>query len=339
MYNFLILLLIIFIFNFFLFRQHSFLSNKINIFDYPDNNRKIHKKKTAISGGIFIFINLIILFLLLRIDNFQFTSLLSQNKREIFSFLLLISSLFLIGLYDDKYDLNPFKKLFLSAFFILICLLIDENLIIKELNFYYINNSIQLFNLAIPFTLLSLLLFLNALNMFDGIDLQVSLYVFFLLFYLIFKFDIKFLILIIPVFIFIIYFNYKKELFLGDSGTNILAALISFMIIKEYNNNSLSIYCDEIFLLMLIPGIDMFRLFVIRIFKGKNPFSSDNQHLHHLYLTVFSQNYVILLIQLHIFLPILIFNFYPSEIIIVLNTSIFLYFINIFIIKRFFTKN
>ena len=53
-----------------------------------------------------------------------------QNKREFVSFLLLISSLFLIGIYDDKYDLNPLKKLLLYAFFILICLLIDENLII-----------------------------------------------------------------------------------------------------------------------------------------------------------------------------------------------------------------
>ena len=171
-----LLILIILIFNFFLFSQNDLISNKINLFDHPDNNRKIHFKKVAITGGFFIFVNLIFLLIFLKIDFFQFSNFFFQNKREFVSFLLLISSLFLIGIYDDKYDLNPLKKLLLYAFFILICLLIDENLIIKELNFYSGNFSIKLFNLAIPFTLLSILLFLNALNMFDGIDLQVSLY-------------------------------------------------------------------------------------------------------------------------------------------------------------------
>lgn len=337
--SFSILFLIFTIFNLILFKQNNFISKKINLFDYPDNKRKLHKEKTAITGGVFIFINLIILFLFLRIDFFEISNLFSLNKREYVSFLLLISSLFLIGLYDDKYDLNPFKKLLLSAFFILISLLIDESLIIKELNFYYFNYSLQLFKLSIPFTLLCILLFLNALNMFDGIDLQVSLYVFLLFFYFIFKFDIKFLILIIPVIIFVIYFNYKKKLFLGDSGTNILATLISFIIIKEYNSNSSTIYCDEIFLIMLIPGIDMLRLFIFRIFKGRNPFSSDNQHLHHLYLNKLSQYYTVLLIQLHIFVPILIFYLYPSAIVIITILSFTLYIINIFYLKFISFRN
>ena len=31
----------------------------------------------------------------------------------------------------------------------------------------------------------------------------------------------------------------------------------------------------------MIPGLDMFRLFLERIFNKKNPFSPDNKHLHH----------------------------------------------------------
>ena len=328
-----LLILIIIILNFFLFSQNDLISNKINLFDHPDNNRKIHLKKVAITGGFFIFVNLIFLFIFLKIDFFQFSNLFSQNKREFVSFLLLISSLFLIGIYDDKYDLNPLKKLFLYTFFILICLLIDENLIIKELNFYTGNFSIKLFNLAIPFTLLSILLFLNALNMFDGIDLQVSLYSLFIFIYFIFKFNIIFFILVIPVLLFVIFFNYKKKLFIGDSGSNILATLISFVLIKEYNNGHGNVYCEEIFLLMLIPGIDMFRLFINRIIKGKNPFLSDNQHLHHLYLKKFSQNLTVFIIQLHIFIPILIFNLYNSVIIVILFVSIFIYLISIFYFK------
>ena len=38
----------------------------------------------------------------------------------------------------------------------------------------------------------------------------------------------------------------------------------------------------EIFIILSFPGLDMFRLFMIRIFKGKNPFNPDRNHIHHL---------------------------------------------------------
>ena len=109
--------------------------------------------------------------------------------------------------------------------------------------------------------------------------------------------------------------------------------LISYIIIKEYNYHGSKIFCEEIFLLMLIPGIDMLRLFAIRIIKGKSPFLPDNQHLHHLYLNKFSQNFTILAIQLHIFIPIVIFNLFISEIIPIITSSIIIYLIGIFYLK------
>lgn len=327
------LIFVLLIFNFFLFKFNHYISNKIDLFDYPDNKRKLHKKKTSLTGGIFLFANLIIFISFLNIDNFQLTSQFIQNKRELVSFILLMTSLFIIGLYDDKYDLNPFKKLFLSAFFIFLCLLIDESLIIRELNFFTGNYSIKLFGLSIPFTVLSFLLFLNALNMFDGIDLQVPIYVFLLfIYFLIFK-NIEEIIFILPVMLFIIYFNFKKKLFLGDSGTNFLATLLSYIIIKYYNFETEIIYCDEIFFLMLIPGLDMLRLFIFRIFMGKNPFLSDNRHLHHLYLKNFSQNFTFSIIQIHIFIPILIFSFFNNLLFFLLFISIIIYFFSIFFLK------
>ena len=331
--NFSILFVAFIILNFLLFKQNNLIAKKIKLFDYPDNLRKIHLKRVAITGGLFIFINLVALFFVVKIEPFNSIDFFSEYKRQIVSFLFLIISLFVIGLYDDKYDLNAFKKLFFSAAVIFICLLIDENLVIKELKFYTANYSIKLFNLSIPFTLLSILLFVNAVNMFDGIDLQVSIYVSLIFLYLIFNFEINFLILLIPVMIFVIFFNFKKKLFLGDSGTNVLAGLLSFIIINEYNNGFSEIYCEEIFLLMLLPGIDMLRLFIIRILRGKNPFSSDNKHLHHLYLKKFSLNFTIFLIQLHIFLPILLFKFNIINISILIIFSILIYLSSLFYLR------
>ena len=333
MSNFAIIFIIFLILNYFLFKQNDYISNKIELYDYPDNKRKLHKKKTALTGGIFIFLNLIIFFFLLKIDYLQIPDLDLQTEREIVSFSLLIISQFTIGFYDDKYELNPFKKLFLSAFFIFVCLVIDENLIIRELNFFTESYSIKLSVFSIPFTILSFLLFLNALNMFDGIDLQVPIYTSFLFIYFILNENIQLMIFILPVMLFIIYYNFKKKLFLGDSGSNLLAALISYIIIKNYNSGTEVMYCDEILLLMLVPGLDMLRLFIFRIYKGKNPFLSDNQHIHHLYFKNFSKKFTIFIIQMHIVIPLIIFSFFNYLLFILIISSIIIYFLCIIFFK------
>ena len=79
--------------------------------------------------------------------------------------------------------------------------------------------------------------------------------------------------------------NYKDESFLGDGGCYILSFTIGLFIINFYNQGGIK--SDQIFLLMLIPGVDMLRLFIIRIYNRKNPFSGDRNHLHHFLLKRF----------------------------------------------------
>ena len=55
-----------------------------------------------------------------------------------------------------------------------------------------------------------------------------------------------------------------------------------FLIIN--NNYYDKISAEKIFVLLIIPGLDMFRLFITRINNRKNPFSADRNHLHHLLL-------------------------------------------------------
>ena len=54
---------------------------------------------------------------------------------------------------------------------------------------------------------------------------------------------------------------------MGDSGIYLYSFTISLFFIHFYNERSI-IYADTIFLMMMVPGIDMFRLF-IRILKNK----------------------------------------------------------------------
>ena len=44
-------------------------------------------------------------------------------------------------------------------------------------------------------------------------------------------------------------------------------------------------------MLLWIPGLDMLRVFILRIKKGKNPFYPDQNHFHHILKKLFDNNF------------------------------------------------
>ena len=39
---------------------HKNIVKFVNVFDYPDNTRKLHKNATPITGGLIVFLNILI---------------------------------------------------------------------------------------------------------------------------------------------------------------------------------------------------------------------------------------------------------------------------------------
>ena len=311
-----------------------FLFNKIinifNIYDINDNKRKIHKTPISLFGGTLVLYNFLVIILISNIFNIDiFSEKFLDNNREIFVFIFGSVIFYLIGLFDDKYIFNSNKKFILSSLFIFILLSIDNSIIIESIHFQDFN-SIDLNTFAIPFSILCLLLFLNALNMFDGINLQVSLYsILLLIIFLIKGININFnLFIILSLLIFTIY-NYKNKVFLGDSGSNLLFFILSYTIIKNYNVN---FDIEEIFILMCIPGLDMFRLFLFRIMKGRNPFKADNNHIHHILLKIFNDKTLSsLIIFVTNFLIIVGYYYVQSKLLYCIGVSLIYSFLIIFI--------
>ena len=301
-----ILILLIFVINIPIILIFDKLTKFININDKADNIRKFHKNDVPLFGGILIFFNLIILIAVDQIVNLNIF-LEIEARREFFSFCIGFLLFFLIGIYDDKYNLSANKKLFLNFFIILFIILLDDSLVIKKLNFSFFDNPIYLKSFSHLFTVLCILLFLNALNMFDGVNLQAAFYclIIFIIFLLKNTFYTLSIILILILILFLIY-NFFNKSFLGDSGTQVLAFLISYILIKSHNANEI-FTPEEIFVILSIPGIDMFRLFLFRIFKGKNPFSPDRSHIHHLILEKFNKFQTFVIIQVLILFNIFIF--------------------------------
>ena len=291
--NFYIIVFFLFVNIFLYFLKDNFYKKFLPL-DKP-SDRKIHTNPVLISGGFIFYINIIFFILISNFEG-QFFENFNQNK---IIFLVSLTIFFLFGLFDDKININGTLKLILIIAFIFFFLSSNEKFLISELKFSFSEKSISLGWFSIYFTILCISLFINSFNMFDGINLQSGFYSFtFFLFFILNNFSILFCIIFLFPHIIFLLKNYKNKSFLGDGGCYILSFLISLFIINYYNNGYIK--SDQIFLLMMIPGIDMLRLFIIRIAKKKNPFSADSKHFHHRLLNNFNSTnvfYIIFLIN------------------------------------------
>ena len=331
MYNYIIIISIII--NFPIIYFFNFLEKNINIFDKPDKIRKFQKKPIALYGGLILIYNLFVFNILnLTSDINLYSEIYFTNTREYFSFFFGLLLCFIIGLFDDKYNISANTKLLSNSLVIVIILIIDENLIIKELSFSFIDTSVELKNFSLFFTLLCILLFLNAINMFDGINLQCSIYCLVIFIVLVYKnISLNLISVFILSLIFFIYLNSKNKTFLGDSGAQILGFVISYFFIKSYNLEN-SFNCDEIFIIMMLPGIDMFRLFLERLSKGFNPFRADNRHIHHLLINKIGYFRTLIFLQGIIISQIYFYNLFKS--LFIITFFIILYLLLIFRLSK-----
>jgi len=255
-------------------RNRIFLGKKSSLIDIPNKN-KIHEIPVYLFGGPIIFLILLIFL----IEQFDVAIFYSYQFLYIFSF-------FILGLIDDKVNLNSGYKILFVILFSSTLMFFDESFLIHKIFLDISNNEFYFGKLKIPVTLFCILLLYIAMNMSDGINcllITFSILTIFILNIMIFNstislFDIAILFSLIILF----YLNYKNIIFLGNSGASLL---VSYFIYKLISTNYFSqIDVFEVISIFIIMGIDMVRLVIIRIFKQKNPFDRDLNHFHHLLL-------------------------------------------------------
>jgi UDP-GlcNAc:undecaprenyl-phosphate GlcNAc-1-phosphate transferase len=291
----------LFIINLFIiFFFYNPLVRILNCYDHPNNLRKIHKKKIAKVGGFLIIFNILIFYAI----SFNNTVIL---KEDIF-FILGCVLFFLLGYFDDKNDINAYLKFFFQITFLLLLIIFNNDLSINNINISFLNKKILLGEFSIFFTILCYLLFINAFNMLDGINISAAVYAILLLVFLyLHQNNIIFIVLIISLLFFLIK-NYQNKLFLGNNGSYLLGFILSFFFIDLNITKVISV--EEIFLAMIIPGLDMLRLYIQRIYNKKNPFKADLNHLHHILLKKFSYYKAVIYLLLILCIPIFLNYFF-----------------------------
>ena len=302
---------------------------KINFFhkniDKPDNKRKLHKKPIPLAGGIIIFINLFLYNLIIFFNkNLFLNEVLFVNQFDLILFFLCSTAIFILGYIDDRLNISAKIKFIIITILILFILFLDKNLILNQIKFSFLDKVFYLSEFSILFTCFCFLVFLNAFNMFDVINLQSCLYsISIFLVTIIFYLNTILINMLLICLIAYGYLNYKNKSFLGDSGSLLLSFIIGYVFIKLYNLNIIN-FSDEIVLYMLIPGLDLIRLFFIRILNKKNPLSPDRFHLHHLLLLKFSYKLTLSIILTLILLPILL-NFLGFDKLYIIIFTIIIY--------------
>ena len=327
-----LLIFFIALFNFFLI----FFFDKIKLFkiniDKPDGKRKLHKNPIPLAGGIIIFLNLVIYFLfILKNPNLLLNEIIFKNDKNLILFFITSISIFTLGFIDDKLNISAFTKFIVIIILIGFILLLDETLKIQIIKFSFIDNEFYLSKYSIIFTCFCFLVYLNAFNMFDGINLQSSIYSIIIFLSILFIYHDLFLIKVLLISIISYsYLNFKNKSFLGDSGSLLLAFIIGYIFIQLYNNRVIN-FTDEVVVYMLLPGIDLIRLFFKRIFLKRNPLTPDRFHLHHLLISQYSYKKSLIILFCLIILPI-VMNYFAISKFFIISSFVSIYVILILLI-------
>ena len=128
------------------------------------------------------------------------------------------------------------------------------------------------------------------------------------------------------------FLNYQNKSFLGDGGSLLIAFIIGYIFIKLYNIEKI-IYVDEVFIFMMVPGIDLIRLVFKRVLNSQNPLRGDRNHLHHLVSAKFSFIKSTMIVQFLIIAPLLMLYFDINRFFIIIVT-IFIYFLFLYKLKK-----
>ena len=142
--------LVFFIFiNFLFLIFNKKISKLVNINDQPDSKRKLHRGNPSLIGGIYLFLNIILFYFIVKSNYFINVTFFPFKDISLLISLILI---FLIGIFDDKYDLKANSKLALLCIAVLVSItttiILIENIqftSFKEIYIYIISHIFLLF--------------------------------------------------------------------------------------------------------------------------------------------------------------------------------------------------
>ena len=261
------------------------IAHKVGLLDIPDK-RKVHTNPTPLIGGIVVYLTIAI------------TSLLLGNGSvQLYCYLFAAGALVITGALDDKYDISAKLRLFIE-FMAALIMIFGAGVYVQNLGNLFGRGDIVLpMVIAVPFTVLAVAGYINALNMADGIDgMAACLGIMTVVTLMILvngkqSFVLPSLTLAAALLGFLIY-NLQmvrglRKVFLGDAGSMFLGFTFAWLVIdySQPHTPGSELFSPITALFVLgLPLVDMLATLARRIKKGQNPMRPDRTHAHHILL-------------------------------------------------------
>lgn len=233
------------------------IAAKIGLVDHPNSTTKTHSKATPIVGGIALWIIFTIFAISDRFSGIEFTW-------------LAITCMTAVGLIDDLFELSAIWKLILQ--------------VVAALVFTIVTNHFPAtIGLIVVFWTLLVVNSLNYMDNQNGICGGVSLVLLVGLVLIKSTFiSLPMIVLLIGALAGFLTLNFPQgKIFLGDTGTHFLGAIIAYSLVSWTALEGLYhrwIAC----LIVSVPIIDFVQVTLSRYFRGKPIWKSDPYHLSHL---------------------------------------------------------
>lgn len=287
-YHFVVLFGLVFGVSYFLVPKIRAIALRFNLTDTPEA-RSSHKTVTPSFGGIAFYISYL---LLLFVAQFFI-----QNEVAV-TLIIAISILFFTGFLDDLLNL-PAKLKFLGQVIGVGVLMFHPDFIILSLNGFLDIYEIPI-GVSITGSMFFLLGLINAFNLIDGIDgltgvtgIIVAIFYSFMFYNIETPLYLSLCFVTIATLLAFLRFNLSisKKIFMGDTGSLILGLILGLLTLKLMtfkDSNEVFLDIDQrqlpLFLIavLFVPILDIFRVILIRIWKGVPVFSPDRNHMHHI---------------------------------------------------------
>jgi UDP-GlcNAc:undecaprenyl-phosphate GlcNAc-1-phosphate transferase len=252
------------------------VAGKIGLMDQPDG-RKSHEDAKPLVGGIGMVMAFVV------------SSLLFIPLPGFRGFYAGVIILIIAGFFDDYKELAPGWKFIAQITTSLLLIYFSDTVLLtfgNLLSFGDVNFGI----FAIPMTIFCIVGVTNAINMIDGLDglaggiTLIGLISFAILSYL--GGHAEMLILCVAlggaVLGFLRYNWAPAKLFMGDAGSLFLGFALAFASIHVTQGEGSVVRPVVPLLILAVPITDTLTLIAKRLIVGRNPFSADTFHLHHM---------------------------------------------------------
>ncbi len=296
-----------------------------HLVDEPGDERKLHTRSIPTIGGIAIFGSLLFAYSLWFPDEFSYIAKSIDNFKVVISSLIL---LFFVGIKDDIIGTAPMKKL--GAHFVVgFIIVIIYDIRITGMHGIFGVGELDLWQ-SYLISIFTYIVVVNAFNLIDGIDGLasgiglISSLAFGFLFGYIGNVPLALLAFILAGSLsgFLIFNFSPARIFMGDSGSLIIGAVISILTLNAVDlpSSLLPEHLQNIHISILIiaflvyPLTDTIRAFTLRAINGKSPFTADKGHIHHLFIKAgFNHRKTVLILYLYNILVILFVVFIPFQ--------------------------